>query len=154
MTTPCLKRVKAISFVLLTLFVRRHSASRVSVRWDLIEWVNWIFFVTFNCLFRGAERHELSRRNRHTSGMALPAISDSFDAFDLLGLDRNEHGQVRGCYLDFHNYNAKLIPCMLLSLLMPNVNWQNRSPFHWAQTVGQQCPLWSAKNLVTIMEAL
>merc|ERR1719220_1976310 len=52
---------------------RRHSASRVSVR--------------------GADKYELSRRNRHTSGMALPAISDSFDAFDLLGLDRTESGQ-------------------------------------------------------------
>ena len=49
-------------------------------------------------MFRGGDRHELSRRNRHTSGMALPAISDSFDAFDLLGLDRTEAGQVSDYY--------------------------------------------------------
>ena len=36
----------------------------------------------------------MSRRHRHQSGLALPAISDSFDAFELLGLDRNEAGQV------------------------------------------------------------
>ena len=40
--------------------------------------------------FRGGDRHghDLSRRHRHQSGLALPAISDSFDAFELLGLDR------------------------------------------------------------------
>ena len=50
-----------------------------------------------NC--RGGDRHchDLTRRNRHQSGMALPAISDSFDAFELLGLDRNEASQVRYC---------------------------------------------------------
>ena len=31
--------------------------------------------------------------------MALPAISDSFDAFELLGLDRTEVGQV-GAVID------------------------------------------------------
>ena len=47
-----------------------------------------------NC--RGGDRygHDLSRRHRHQSGLALPAISDSFDAFELLGLDRTETGQV------------------------------------------------------------
>merc|ERR1719220_3085706 len=70
---------------------RRHSASRVSVR--------------------GADKYELSRRNRHTSGMALPAISDSFDAFDLLGLDRNEHGQ----YSDAKRQLAKQISIPLSS---------------------------------------
>jgi len=46
-----------------------------------------------NC--RGGDRygHDLSRRHRHQSGLALPAISDSFDAFELLGLDRTETGQ-------------------------------------------------------------
>ena len=38
---------------------------------------------------------DLARRHRHQSGLALPAISDSFDAFELLGLDKNDVGQVR-----------------------------------------------------------
>jgi len=50
----------------------------------------------YNKTSRGGDRHghhDISRRHRHTSGMALPAISDSFDAFELLGLDRTEVGQ-------------------------------------------------------------
>jgi len=43
---------------------------------------------------RGGERHTEGRRHRHTSGnRPLPAINDSFDAFELLGLDRTEPGQ-------------------------------------------------------------
>ena len=53
-------------------------------------------------LCRGGDRyghHDLSRRHRHQSGLALPAISDSFDAFEILGLDRTEGGQVRVAWL-------------------------------------------------------
>jgi len=54
---------------------RKYSVSRLSLRGDRHG------------------HHELTRRNRHHSGMALPAISDSFDAFELLGLDRSEAAQ-------------------------------------------------------------
>jgi len=43
---------------------------------------------------RGGERLLENRRHRHTSGTRpLPAINDSFDAFELLGLERTELGQ-------------------------------------------------------------
>jgi len=54
---------------------RKYSVSRLSLRGDRHG------------------HHELTRRHRHQSGMALPAISDSFDAFELLGLDRTEAAQ-------------------------------------------------------------
>ena len=62
----------------------------------------FIFPVIIFANYRGGDRHghhDISRRHRHTSGMALPAISDSFDAFELLGLDRTEVGQV-GAVID------------------------------------------------------
>ena len=47
------------------------------------------------CVGRGPEGRN---RLRHASGSrALPAINDSFDAFEQLGLERAEPGQVHHC---------------------------------------------------------
>lgn len=92
-------------------------------------------------LCRGGDRyghHDLSRRHRHQSGLALPAISDSFDAFEILGLDRTEGGQVSGGLAPRLNLMTNLSPSSHLQSIFdcrlcersrrPGPSWSNKSP--------------------------
>ncbi len=52
--------------------------------------------------FRTEHKHEVGKRLRHPSGgRPLPAITDTFDPFEMLGLDRMDGAQVEFCFNRF-----------------------------------------------------
>lgn len=98
------------------------------------------FFLIIH-IFRGDHKHDVGKRLRHPSGgRPLPAITDTFDPFEMLGLDRTEAGQVGVsledclCQIDYLKIICRLYQKSYNNILKENISDSivyNLRNLHW-----------------------